>query len=322
MVAEDIEVFRSEGALDKFEECHTELGEGDGIDVRLEAGGTLFLRCGRLVVSDAAVERFRKGKPRPHHGEFTLELELSAVTFADLRGWLGIPPELSYLRQLTLEPLAEQLKPSEAKHATLVDAAGHTQLHLITHGNRLGVSRGKWATDELWSRVWSRGKRVPGVTGISSRNLVSAPDAWPEQPPPKPAPRVWPNVYGVTCDFAEMTLSDLRRCLGLPPSSPFVFTDNPALDPHPALTLGEAARHGGRTNVSGDFQDEQARPLIHCFINLRESALSFRRQDVCDDDTWLGVWRAPEQLPGVRERHSRTTRSPPDPWPAEPPARE
>src|SRR5690349_7358827 len=38
VTAEEIEVFRSEGAIDTSEECNTELGEGPGIDLRFEVG--------------------------------------------------------------------------------------------------------------------------------------------------------------------------------------------------------------------------------------------------------------------------------------------
>ena len=320
VTAEEIEVFRSEGTLDRFEECHTELGDGAGIDLRLEAGGTLLLRCARLVVSGEPVERFRKGQPRPHHGEFILELDPPSFTWAALRGWLGIPPELSSIEHLSDVRLDDSARPSDAKNVSVDDDLGHSQVWLSAEGKRVTVARGKWATDELWNTIWSKGRSVPGVTRISSRDLVAAPEDWPASPPRKPAPQVWPDVFGVTCDFAELTLDDLRERLGLPPSSPFVFEDEDAPQPQPQLTLGEAARKAG-DDTSGVFQSESAKPLVHCRADLRESALSFRRERGCPDAVWLAVWRASEQLPGLRERHSRTTQSPPDPWPAEPPAK-
>lgn len=45
VTAEEIEVFRGEGKLDPFEECHTELGDGAGIDVQLEAGERWASMC-------------------------------------------------------------------------------------------------------------------------------------------------------------------------------------------------------------------------------------------------------------------------------------
>jgi hypothetical protein len=276
VTAEEIAVFRCDGTLDRFEECNADLGDGSNIDLRLEAGGKLVLRCQRLVVSDEPVERFRKGRPRPHHGEVNLELDLSRVTWGAVRGWLRIPTELSCRRHLTLEVVGDHATPIDAKNVTLVDAAGHNHVWLAVESNRLTISRGKWAPDELWTRIWSQLTSVPGVTSISSRDLVCPPGTWPEQPPRKPAPQVWPDVYGVACDFAELTLDELRRCLGLPANVRFVFDVPAALEPHPTLTLGDAAR---------------------------------------------AVWRAPERLPNVRERHSRTTCCPPDPWPAEPPSR-
>ena len=319
VTAEEVQVFRSEGSLDRFEECNTELGEGTNIDLRFEAGGTLLLRCGRLVVSDQPVERFRKGQPRPHHGEFILQLDLSTLTWWKLREHLGIPPELSSLQHLTLTPLTESSRPSDAKQVTIVDGAGHSQVWLGAEGQRVTVARGKWLTDALWAAIWAKGRAVPGVTRISSRDLVSTPAEWPEGPPRKPAPQVWPNVYGVGCDFAAMTLDDLRACLELPLSTPFVFEGANAPEPQPRLTLGEAARHGGGNQAIGVFQDESGKALVRCRADLREGVLSFTRERGCPDATWLAVWRAPDRLPEVRERHSRTTQSPPDPWPPEPP---
>lgn len=85
------------------------------------------------------------------------------------------------------------------------------------------------------------------------------------------------------------------------------------------LTLGDVARRAGR--VSGVFHDEKAKPIVHVNVDLREGALGSRRARACDDVMWVAVWRAPERLPGVVERNSRTTCSPPDPWPDSPPTR-
>lgn len=319
VTAEEVEVFRCEGILDRFEECNTEVGEGTNIDLRLEAGGALLLRCGRLVVSDEPVERFRKGQPRPHHGEFILQLELSTLTWSKLREHLGIPPEFTSLQHPTLTPLAESSRPSDARHLMIVDGAGHDQVWLRAEDQRVRVARGKWLADELWAAIWAKGRIVPGVTRISSRDLVSTAAEWPEAPPPKPAPQVWPHVYAVGCDFAELTLDDLRACLELPLRTSFVFEGANAPEPQARLTLGEAARHGGGNQATGVFQDENGKVLVRCRADLRERVLSFTRERDCPDATWLAVWRAPERLPNVRERRSRTTQSPPDPWPPEPP---
>ena len=320
VTAEEIEVFRGEGKMDPFEECHTELGEEAGIDVRLEAGGTLVLRCARLVVSDEPLERTRKGRPRPHHGEVNLDIELAAVTWRQLRGWLGIPTDLGCVRHLTLEAVDAKAKLQDRDEVTIVDSDGRCLLWVGVGADRLHISKGKWSSDELWSDLWSRITSVPGVTRISSRDLVCPPGSWPAEPPPKPAPQVWPDVFGVECAFEAMTLDDLRQCLELPVSARFVFEDDEA-KARPTLTLGEAARHEGNSEVSGMFESADGKALVHCRADLRESALSFKRQRSCDDATWLGVWRAHERLPGVREIHSRTTQSPPDPWPSEPPKR-
>jgi hypothetical protein len=321
VTAEEIEVFRGEGKMDPFEECHTELGDGAGIDVRLEAGGTLVLRCARLVVSDEPMERSRKGRPRPHHGEVKLDIELSTATWAQVREWLGIPVELALSRHRTLEPIPAEASPRNDDHVTVVDAAGHHLVWVGVGANRLHISRGKWAPDELWSNLWSRITSVPGVTCISSRDLVCPPGTWPEQPPPQPAPQVWPNVFGVTCDFDGMTLDDLRQALRLPASVRFVFEDDDAPEAMPTLALGVAARHDGQKEASGMFESADGKALVDCRADTRESCLSFTRQRACDDATWLGVWRAHERLAGVSEIHSRTTQAPPDPWPSEPPKR-
>jgi hypothetical protein len=321
VTAEEVEVFGGEGKMDPFEECHTELGDGTGIDVRLEAGGTLVLRCARLVVGDEPVERSRKGRPRPHHGEVNLDIELSTATWQKVREWFGIPAKLACARHLTVEAIDAEAKLRDGDQVTFDDSAGHNLLWMGVGANRLHISRGKWASDELWSELWSRINSVPGVTRISSRDLVCAPGAWPEQPPPKPAPQVWPNVFGVTCDFNDLTLDGLRQALKLPASMRFVFDDDAAPEARPALTLGEAARHEGGEQVNGAFQNPAGKALVHCWADLRESSLRLTRQPACDDATWLGVWRAHERLPGVREIHSRTTQSPPDPWPLEPPKR-
>lgn len=318
--AEGLATYRVVGDLDRFEECHTELGDGPGIDVRLEAGGTLHLRCDRLVVRDEPVERLRKGQPRPHHGELHLELDLTDVTVGELRGWLGVPTQLVCHRQRSTDVLANDSGARELDHAQLVDDAGHPQIWLSLHGERLTVARGKWATDALWNHVWTLVPKVPGVTRITSRDWVGTPELWPSEPPPKPKPQVWPNVYGVTCEFAGLTLHDLRSILELPATCPFVFERADAPEPRPDLELAEAARRHG-TWVSGVFHDERGGALVHCKADVRENTLAFRRERACDDATWRSVWRAPERLPNVRERHSRTTQSPPDPWPAEPPSR-
>lgn len=320
ITAADVIAYRVEGALDRFEECHAELHEGSGIDVRLDAGGTLWLRCGRLVVGDDAVERLRKSRPRPHHGEFHMELDFSSTTLGELRGWLGIPDELVCLRHRTTDVLTADSKVSDAAHAHFVDAAEHSQLWLSVNGKRLTISRGKWAEDVLWELVWSRIRSVPGVTRISSRNLVSPPNVWPSQPPRKPLPEVWPYVFSVKCELMGLTLGALQAVLELPATSAFVFERADALDPCPDLNLTDAARHEG-SSTSGVFRDARGKPLVHCRVDVRESKLVFRREKACDDATWLCVWRAPRRLPNVRQCNSRTTQSPPDPWPAEPPAR-
>jgi hypothetical protein len=320
VTAEDVELFRSDGELDRFEECNVELGDASGIDLRLEAGGTLFLRCGRLVVSDDPVERLRKGRPRPHHGEFILELDAEPATWGAVRASLGLPPTLPCFGHLTGAVIAEGDRPREAKRVKLVDVAGHDLVWLSVEGQRLTLSRGKWAEDVMWNDLWSRVATAPGVTRIFSRDLICPPGIWPADPPPKPMPRVWPDVYGVTCDFALMTFGELRVLFGLSANCPFVFDEPGVPQPEAADMLGAAPRLGGR-RMSGVFRDESAKPLVHVNADFHDSALSFRRAPGCDDATWRAVWRAPEGLPGVRERHSRTTRSPPDPWPAEPPVR-
>lgn len=321
VTAEEIEVFRSEGAIDTSEECNTELGEGPGIDLRFEVGGTLLLRCARLVVSDKPVERFRKSQPRPHHGEFILTLDPSAFTWATFRKHLGIPAELATLKHLELTPVDKDAGPRDVKQVTIMDSAKHSHVWLGVEGNRITVAHGKWASDELWATIWAKGRKVPGVTQISSRDLVTAPADWPESPPPKPAPQVWPNVFGVECDFADMTLADLCACLELPATTPFAFEDEDAPPLTPQLTLGQAARHDGATEITGFFQTEAGKPLVRCRADLRESNLSFTRERACPDPTWLSIWRCPTRLPGFKECHSRTTQSPPDPWPSEPPRR-
>lgn len=322
VTAEDLEVFRSEGELDRFEECHTELGSREkGIDLRFEAGGALSLRCARLVVVDEPVERFRKGQPRPHHGEFSLELELETLTWQELREQLEIPNELSCIRHLKLTPVGSGVRAAAEPHVVMVDREGHEQVWLSVNGRRVTVSRGKWATDELWEHIWSQGRLVPGVTLMASRDLVCAPTDWPEQPPRKPLPQVWPNVFGVACQFESLTLDELRDCLGIPRSSPFAFEDEDAAEPRATLTLGEAARHGGAQEVTGIFQTADGKPLVQCRADLHEGVLSLHRQPGCPDSAWLAIWSAPQRLPGVTECHSRTTQSPPDPWPSEPPQR-
>lgn len=320
VTAEEVEVFRGEGTLDPFEECHTELGEGPDIDIRLEAGGSLELRCARLVIGEP-VERSRKGRPRPHHGEVNLSIDLATATWGQVRGWLGIPTELACVRHRKEEVIDSKARPQARDHMVIVDNAGHNLLFLGVETNRLNISRGKWATDELWQALWSRINSVPGVTSISSRNLVCEPGAWPEQPPPKPAPQVWPNVFGVDCDFKDLTLDGLRQALQLPASARFVLDDDEAPEVAPTLTLTEAARHEGGKDVTGTFQNSAGKALVKCWANFRESALTFTRERTCDDATWLGVWRSHERLPGVTEIHSRTTTSPPDVWPSEPPKR-
>jgi hypothetical protein len=321
LTAEAVEVFRCQGKLDHTEQCSAEFGEGGGIDVLLESGATLILRCARIHVTDKPVVRFRKRQPRPHHGEATLQLELSNSTWVAIRSWLGIPADLISLRHLTLEPVDTHMQPKDAAHVTIVDEAKHDVVWLGVSGNRLHVARGKWATDELWMHIWSRLASVPGVTQISSRDLVCAPGVWPVQPPPKPTPQVWPNVYGVTCEFTEITLEDLRICLRLPSSSRFVIHPNDTTEQPPEYTLGQLARRAAPAPLRLVVQNDGGEVLLQCNVNLRESALSFQRERACDNATWLAVWRAPERLPGVRARHSRTTRSPPDPWPVEPPVR-
>lgn len=320
VTAEEIEVFRGEGTLDPFEECHTELGDGPGIDIRLQAGGTLELRCGRLVIGEP-VNRSRKGRPRPHHGSVNLDVDLSKATWALVRGWLGIPTELGCVRHHTEIPVAATEKLKAKDDVVIVDGAGH---HLVWFGveqDRLHISRGKWATDELWLELWSRINGVPGVTVISSRDLVCAPGEWPEQPQPKPAPQVWPNVFGVTFDFKGFTLDGLRQALLLPEGAHFAFDDDEAPKAKPTLTLAEAAQFEGGKDVTGTFHSAAGKKLVQCWADFRESSLRLTRERACDDVTWLGVWRAYERLPGFREIHSRTTQSPPDAWPNEPPKR-
>lgn len=320
VTAEDIEVFRGEGTLDPFEECHTELGDGPGIDIRLEAGGTLELRCARLVIGEP-VNRSRKGRPRPHHGEVNLDIDLSEATWELVRGWLGIPKQLRTRRHHTEEPVDAEAKPRARDDIGFVDSAGHNLIWVGVEKNRLHISRGKWAPDELWLELWSRINSVPGVTRISSRDLVCEPGAWPEQPPPKPAPQVWPNVFGVNCHFKDLTLDGLRQALQLPESTRFVFDDDEAPEAKPTLTLTEAAQLEGGKDVSGTFHDQAGKKLVQCWADCRESSLRLTRERPCDDATWLGVWRSHERLPGVTEIHSRTTTSPPDRWPSEPPKR-
>lgn len=318
--AEELVTYRAEGELDRFDECHTELGDARGIDVRLVAGGTLFLRCARLVVSDEPVERLRKGRPRPSHGEFHVTTGEAAATWGEVRRWFGTPAELTWLVPRTTNVVADDARVSELKHVRVEDDAGHAVLWLSAQGGRFTVSRGKWAADALWNGVWSRATTVPGTTAIASRTLVCPPGTWPNSPPPKPAPQVWPDVYGVTCAFDAMTLGELREVLALPSTSAFVFDRPDALEPRDALTLVEAGRHAGRM-ATGEFRDAGGKTLVHVNVDVVEIKLAFRRGPACDDATWIAIWRASEKLPGVRERNSRTTCSPPDPWPQEPPAR-
>jgi hypothetical protein len=320
VTAEEIEVFRGEGTLDPFEECHTELGQGPGIDIRLEAGGSLEFRCGRLVIGEP-VKRSRKGRPRPHHGEVNLDIDLSKATWRLVRGWLGIPTDLECVDQGTEKTVDAKTKPRAGDHIVFVDGARHDLVWVGVETNRLHISRGKWASDELWLGLWSRINSVPGVTRISSRDLVCEPGAWPEQPPPKPSPQVWPNVFGVNCDFKDLTLDGLRQALQLPASARFVLDDDQAPEVASSLTLAEAARHEGGEEVTGTFQSSSGKALVQCWADFREGSLRLTRERACDDATWLGVWRAHERLPTVTEIHSRTTTSPPDPWPREPPKR-
>ena len=319
VTAEKIEEFRSDGELDRFEECHTELGgQTTGIDLRLEAGGALRLRCERLIVADEPVERFRKGQPRPHHGEFSLELGLSTLTWRELREQLAIPSELSCIRHGARTPVGDDVLAADEALVTMVDYQQHEHVWLSVNGKRVTVARGKWATDELWSHLWSKGRLVPGVTLMASRDLACAPADWPEQPPRKPLPQVWPDVFGVTCDFEPLSLDGLRDCLGLPRSTPFVFEDEDSPEPRHALTLGEAARHGGGREATGIFQGDDGKALVRCRFDLREGVVSLHRQRGCPDDAWLAIWGAPGRLPGVTVCRSRTTQSPPDPWPRQP----
>lgn len=320
VMAEEIEVYRGEGALDPFEECHTELGDGPGIDIRLEAGGTLELRCARLVIFEP-VKRSRKGRPRPHHGEVNLDVDLSQATWGQVRSWLGIPAELLHVRHHTEEAVDAKTQPRAGDDVVFVDSAMRHLIWVGVQTNRLHISRGKWAPDELWLELWSRANGVPGVTCISSRDLVCEPGAWPAQPPPKPAPRVWPNVFGVNCDFKDLTLDGLRQALQLPASAQFLLDDDEAPEVPASVTLREAARHEGGKDVTGTFQSSTGKALVQVWADFRESSLRLTRERACDDATWLGVWRAHERLPGVTEIHSRTTTSPPDPWPSEPPKR-
>lgn len=323
VTVEEPEIFRSEGALDPFEECdiHT-IGdeEAAGIDLRLEAGGSLFLRCRRLVVSDEPTARLRKGRPRPHHGVIDLELDTQDLTWGQVRAWLAIPQALVCLQHRTNVVIEADVAVRAATNVKIVDDAGN-DLVWLSVPSRLCISRGKWASDDLWSTIWSRVTAVPGVTQISSRTLVCPPGAWPARPPPKPKPQVWPDVYGVTCDFATLTFAELRALLGLPATCTFVLDGVDAAQPPATLTLGAAPRVNRDRRLSGVFLDEDARPLVNVNASFHEDTLSLQRARGCDDATWRAVWNAPEKLPGVRERHSRTTRSPPDPWPLDPPTK-
>jgi hypothetical protein len=128
-------------------------------------------------------------------------------------------------------------------------------------------------------------------------------------------------VFGVNCDFKHLTLDGLRQALQLPESARFVFDDDEAPEAKPTLTLTEAAQFEGGKDVSGTFHSSAGKKLVQCWADFRESSLRLTRERPCDDAIWLGVWRSHERLPGVTEIHSRTTTSPPDPWPSEPPKR-
>lgn len=243
VTAEGAAEYRCEGAIDLHEQCTVALGKGPGIDLRLEVGATITLRCQRLVVDEPRF-RLREGKPRPYHGQVDLDVDLAGVTLGQMREWLRIPAALTSLARGGGVELDTPL--AELEQVTIVDERGHALVWLGMHYG-MHVARGKWASDALWSRVWAALPQMPGLTRIRSRNWFGAPADWPASPPPKPIPQVWPDVYGVTCDFEDMTLDDVRACAGLT-TLPFLEKSGA---PNATLTLGEMARWGGMTALRG-----------------------------------------------------------------------
>ncbi len=150
------------------------------------------------------------------------------------------------------------------------------------------------------------------MSSILSRDLRCAPAAWPAAPPPKPAPQVWPDVFGAACAFEALTLDALASCMHLPEGVRAVAADERV------QTLGEAARAPISLAPSVVLRREGGPVLVGVHIVAQERVLTFRRERTCDDATWLAVWRGSAALPELVERHSRTTRSPPDPWPDDP----
>lgn len=311
VVAEGITRLAGDGELDPFEECQLELAEAKrGIAIRLEAGGTLELACARLVIG-APVTRTRKGRPRPHHGELTLMRALKGVSLGQLRGWLGVPRDAVAVQRG--KRLDDDAPCKTGMHVAFEDAQAHPLLWLsVQSAASFTVARGKWASDALWSEVWSKARVLPEVSSMLSRDLRCAPAEWPAAPPPKPAPQVWPDRFGAACAFEALTLDGLVACLHLPEGVRAIAADERV------RTLGQAARAPISLAPSVVLRREGGPVLVGIHTIREERVLSFRRERACDDATWRAVWRGSTALPELVERHSRTTQSPPDPWPDDP----
>lgn len=209
VVAEGVTLLRTEGELDPYEECHVTVLEGSGVAFRLEAGGVVDLHCTRCVIGTPTA-RARKAKPRPHHGELHLELDVTSITMQQVRSWLGIPTEMPLVDRRG-SVASDDVGVLGGRRLTFGPAPERSWLWVASDSaSRLSLSRGKWSSDEFWSTVWRRARLVPGVKSISSRDLVTEPAAWPLSRRPSPRPKCGPT-YSSSCVTIEPWSARVRE---------------------------------------------------------------------------------------------------------------